>query len=280
MQGIKGRCLDSKCTNRGTLHCEGNRISIDKVNNEKRAVLHLPHHKSERHIHNPMVSGVIKATLPEELSRLLIRHIEARHIMWGSATGAHEYLFGSAGGRGAGINPKPMDSDDTSGSTALSSLFDGLLNRAPPCIKKLQPKLTPTLLRTSFIEAATERVDQSEWESLALAMGNTPATWVKYYAVGLKNRKIQSGVDRFQQLMKLSGRAPVAVVPSVGASSSSQALVPYHHPMERAYIPSTLVTIDDEAFDDASASGSVSLGDAAFDGAGCWRGWESLGCDF
>jgi hypothetical protein len=282
LQGIKGSCLDSKCINKGTMHCEGNRISIERQEDDsKRVHLHLPHHKNERHTNNPMASGPIKVTLPDELSRLFIHHLEARHILWGTAAGAHEYVFCSAGGRGA-HNPQHMDTESTSGSGALDTLFNGLLSRSPPIIRNFKdPKLTPTLLRTCFIEAATERVDEADWESLALAMGNSVGTWLKHYAVTLKSRKIQKGVDRFQHLMKLSGRSLVSNSLGGASTSNSQGLVP--HPMDRAHIPSVLLTIYDE--DDNSSGvgvgvGAGACGDSVFDGNKCWRGWECLGPGF
>lgn len=249
----------------------------------KSVFLSLPHHKNERHTHNPLVSGPIKVHLPKELSNLFISHIEARHILWSNGAGAHEYVFCSAGGKGQSFNPQHLDTDGA-GSTAFSTLFNGILSKAPPIIKGFIPKLTPTLLRTCFIEAATERVDEGDWESLALAMGNSVGTWIRHYAVTLKSRKIQLGVDRFQHLMQLAGKSPFgsSSSSSVGASTSNGALVPYQHPMmNRPYIPSTLLTVpDDNPLTADEAAEAASLHPGVFDPSGCWRGWESLGADF
>lgn len=280
--GFKGTCSDSKCNKRGTAHCEGNRLSVHSVlnpdhtlPNSLRVSLSIPHHKTERYKNNPLVSGSIEAhSLPEELCYFLVPHLrKGRDLLFGTGSLGHDYVFCSRGGKGAGINPQHMDREG--GNSAFDALFDSLLKVAPENIQSLQPKLTPTSLRTAFIDAATERAPEEEWESLALAMGNGVGTWRKHYAVNLKSRKIQRGINNFNQLMGLSSPNGSA---GPSSSNSSQALSPYQHPMSRPYLPSTLVTPPSSSRVARPPSDDATLG--ALDVDGCYIGWEWLGSDF
>ena len=56
-----------------------------------------------------------------------------------------------------------------------------------------------TECRSSFIEAFTDkfRDDESKWVRAAAIMGNSIEAWKKHYAVTLKRRRCQEGIDAF-----------------------------------------------------------------------------------
>ena len=57
---------------------------------------------------------------------------------------------------------------------------------------------TITECRSSFIEAYTDKVkDESKWARAALLMGNSVEAWKEHYAITLKRRRCQEGIDAF-----------------------------------------------------------------------------------
>jgi hypothetical protein len=242
-------------------------LDIVREEGGERVRILISHHKTDRRS-NPLSSKPIDFKVPVgDLTDLLLWWLRRGWVRVregpGGTEGNSPYVFSSRGNRGLPI-PKPFT------HVNLCDYWKQLLKTtAPPSISN--SNLSITLCRTVFIEAATSRCEEEDWEGMATLMGNSTKTWVQRYAPTLKRRRCQDAADRFDSLFN-----------GVAGPSTSSSLVPssLSHPMQSARSPtppsppplsSSLMVPTSACLDD---------GDSVFNGDGTWRGWEECGSDW
>jgi len=164
--------------------CLGNRLEIVIIDGQERIKLIAPHHKTEgaRSVES---SSPISFTFPLcILNTLLVWWIKTGwHLVREKKQQASSMVFVSGHLK-------------TLSASAMVGWWD--LFKSKHCPSTLKPG-TITELRSIFIEAYTEKVpdDENKWHKAALVMGNSLATWKKYYARTLKKRRMQDSIDSF-----------------------------------------------------------------------------------
>lgn len=152
---------------------------------ERRARVQAPHHKTEG-ARNPMSNGPISFLFPPcPLNDLLL---------WWLDKGWHLVRDGYTRG-----DPAPT----VFSSSYLSSYSCSTLSqwwtqfKSAHCPDSLKIG-SITECRSSFIEAFTDKIkDEAKWVRAASIMGNSIEAWKKHYAVTLKRRRCQEGIDAF-----------------------------------------------------------------------------------
>lgn len=230
---------------------------------EERVRILICHHKTDRRS-NPLSSKPIDFKVPVgDLTSLLLWWLRRGWVRVregpGGTSGNSPYVFSSRGNRGTPI-PKPFT------ETNLCDYWKQLLKTTAP-LSISSAKLTITLCRTVFIEAATARCEEEDWEGMATLMGNSTKTWVQRYAPTLKRRKCQDAADRFDSIF--NGVA--------GPSSSNTSLVPSSlssHPMQSPRSPTPPPPPVGSPIDLLARTDD---GYGVFNEDGTWRGWEECG---
>jgi len=178
-------CQDPDCKAKGS--CPGNRLEVEVgADGQRRARVQALHHKTEG-ARNEMSNGPISFLLPPcPLNDLLL---------WWLDKGWHLVRQGYTKG-----DPAPT----VFSSSYLQSYSCSTLSQWWTHFKSVHsPKSLKigsiTECRSSFIEAFTDkfRDDESKWVRAAAIMGNSIEAWKKHYAVTLKRRRCQEGIDAF-----------------------------------------------------------------------------------
>lgn len=177
-------CSDIDC--KAGSDCLGNRLEILTIGGQERIKLIAPHHKTE---------GAASQETNAPITFIFPLCILNTLLVWWIKTGW--YLVRE------GKQHQPSSMVFASGHVktlschSLVGWWEGF--KKNHCPSTLKPG-TITELRSIFIEAYTARVpdDESKWHKAALVMGNSVATWKKYYARHLKKRRLQDGIDSFE----------------------------------------------------------------------------------
>ena len=178
-------CQDTDCKAKGS--CQGNRLEVEVgADGQRRARVQALHHKTEG-ARNPMSNGPISFLLPPcPLNDL---------VLWWLDKGWHLVRQGYTKG-----DPAPT----VFTSSYLQSYSCSTLSQWWTQFKSVySPKSlkigTLTECRSSFIEAFTDkfRDDETKWVRAAAIMGNSIEAWKKHYAITLKRRRCQEGIDAF-----------------------------------------------------------------------------------
>ena len=175
-------CSDIDC--KAGSDCLGNRLEILTIGGQERIKLIAPHHKTE---------GAASQETNAPITFIFPLCILNTLLVWWIKTGWYLVREGKS---------QPSSMVFASGHVKTLSChtmvgwWEGF--KKNHCPATLKPG-TITELRSIFIEAYTSRVsDESKWHKAALVMGNSVATWKKYYARHLKKRRLQDGIDSFE----------------------------------------------------------------------------------
>ena len=103
---------------------------------------------------------------------------------------------------------------------------------------------TITECRSSFIEAFTDKIkDETKWARAALLMGNSVAAWKEHYAITLKRRRCQEGVDAFASEFLLENGSAGDVEEAAREREVASMELPRRK--VKAHIPSVLSCVSD-----------------------------------
>lgn len=158
----QGPCLHEDCKEES---CQGNRLIITS-RDPLQMHIHLPHHKNE----GAWEEATIHFELPGELAKIMYMHVSKGHV----ELCQHYMVLGSP--------PCPFVFMTTTGGGLSSSS----LNKHWQSWLKQQggvPHLPPSTCRHIFVDErmSNERVEGPKNQGAAMAMGNTVASWGRYY---------------------------------------------------------------------------------------------------